>query len=558
VNESDYRRVVLGVALATALACLPLLGAYPLFDPDEAYYPATASESMAAGSPLDLRLDGEPRWNKPPLSYALIEVSFAAFGRNEFAARLPSVLEGAALVAVVGLLVLRTAGRRTGLFAALVLASAVGFQIMTRAAHPEMGLVLGTAAAQLLLAEWFTAPPEARPRAAPWLAGAAMGWGFLAKGPVVLALPALMLVAGMLVFPAERRPTWRETGRVFGIAAALALAIAAPWYLWMGARHDSFWAVAFGEIGVQAAKEPEGFRANPLFFTACLVAGFLPWSFFLPGALRRIRRVDASRRESLRLLMALAAGSALLFWTALPARNPHYALVFLPPLAVVVAVELRSGAGRTDHHVLLRSRLPCIALAALGAFVAYSPNAFKLYTATREEQPLEDGTSITITVPGDTLRDDAVAMSAYLGGVMLGAAGLAGIFARSQSWRAAIVAAAWVAIVPGALTWWREWDHQERGMKDFAAVVAARAGPGDPVVAYRARVPSLSFYSARRVARPSEPEELRRIMDAAGNAWVVLRDRHRLALDLAGGGAPLIPRLEEVARRGEWSLVRER
>jgi len=256
--------------------------------------------------------------------------------------------------------------------------------------------------------------------------------------------------------------------------------------------------------------------------------------------------------------MALAAGSALLFWTALPARNPHYALAFLPSLAVVIAVELRAVSGRTDQQVVMRSRIPCIVLAALGAFVAYSPTVFKLYTHTQEEQALEDGTSIMVKVPGDTIRDDAVAMSAYMGGLLIGAGGLAGIFVRSQSARVAILAASWMAIVPGALAWWRGFDHQERGMKDFAALVAARAGPDDPVVAYRARVPSLSFYSARRVARPSEPAELRRIIDAAGNAWVVLRDRHRLALDAAAGDSPLIPRLEEVARRGDWSLVRER
>ena len=142
MTEEGYRRGILGVALATALLALPFLGSLPLFDPDEGYYPATAAESLAHGHPFDLTLNGEPRWNKPPLSYALMQGGILLFGRNEFAVRLPSVLEGAALIAILGLVVARVAGGKAGLLSSVVLASCLGFQVMTRAAHPEMGLVL--------------------------------------------------------------------------------------------------------------------------------------------------------------------------------------------------------------------------------------------------------------------------------------------------------------------------------------------------------------------------------------------------------------------------------
>ena len=80
MNEKGYVRAILGVALAAALLCLPFLNSYPLFDPDEGYYAATAAASVDAGSPLDLVLDGGPRWNKPPLSYGLIEASVLGDG----------------------------------------------------------------------------------------------------------------------------------------------------------------------------------------------------------------------------------------------------------------------------------------------------------------------------------------------------------------------------------------------------------------------------------------------------------------------------------------------
>ena len=346
MTEPGWRRAILGVAVASALLCLPLLGAFPLFDPDEGYYPAAAAESLAHGHPLDLTLNGEPRWEKPPLAYALMQASFLLLGKTEFAARLPSVLEGAALVAILGLLVARVAGGRAGLLSAVVLASSLGHQIMTRAAHPEMGLVLGTAAAQLLFALWFVSRPGERSAWAWWAAGIAMGFGFLAKGPVALAMPALMLLAGMLLIPKEGRPSWGEAGRAFGFASLLGLALAAPWFLWMGARHPEFWGKVLGLLADYAEKEPGGFRASPFFFVPVLAGAFLPWILFLPGALRGLRRSDPSPAARFAVLMALAAGTSFLFWSASSAKNPHYALAFLPPLAAVVGAWSDRGPGR--------------------------------------------------------------------------------------------------------------------------------------------------------------------------------------------------------------------
>jgi 4-amino-4-deoxy-L-arabinose transferase-like glycosyltransferase len=101
---------------ATILFLVALLTApfFPLIDPDEGYYPATAAESVDAGRGWDLQFNGKARWDKPVLAYALIEEAFAVFGRNATSARLPSALEGGILVLIVGVLVGRLAGRRAG------------------------------------------------------------------------------------------------------------------------------------------------------------------------------------------------------------------------------------------------------------------------------------------------------------------------------------------------------------------------------------------------------------------------------------------------------------
>src|SRR4029078_2409657 len=195
-----HAATLLAAALALVVASLLTASRGPFFDPDEGYYPATAAEGVRSGTGWDLRFNGEPRWEKPPLSYAVIELAFGAFGESAWAARLPSAIQGAALVIVSGLLVGYLAGSRAGALSGAVIASTLGVQIFARAAHPESAVVLAIVTAELLIAIWL-AYPEQR---SPWLAmllGIALGYGVLAKGPVAVALPALMVAAVLRWLP---------------------------------------------------------------------------------------------------------------------------------------------------------------------------------------------------------------------------------------------------------------------------------------------------------------------------------------------------------------------
>lgn len=557
MTENGYRWSIVGVALAAALLCLPFLGTYPLFDPDEGFYAAAAAESVDAGRPLDLTLDGAPRWNKPPLAYALIEVSFAVLGRSEFAARLPSVLEAALLAALLGLLVRRAAGNHAGLFTALVLGSSLGYQTLARAAHPEMALVLGIAVAEMVLALWFIAPPGERPRSAWWIAGLAMGFGFLAKGPVALALPALMLAAGLCLVPRENRPSFGEAGRVFGLAAALCLAVAAPWFLWMGFRHGGeFWSAAFGQLDHFTSADREHAHDSWFYFVPVLLGGFLPWTFFLPGSLKSLRRGDPSPRQRLRFLMALAAGTSFLFWSLSSSKLPNYGLVFLPPLAVVVAVDFRAMAGKAGTSGTVRSRLPCLGLAAFGALALAAPSLFGLVRAAGTAyQEMPDGTVLPIETAADDVWNGALNLSAYMGGLLLLAGGLYGLFVSRQTPRVLAVAAAWLLVVPAGLGFWTEFDARERPVREFAAAVRAGAAPGDVLAVYRKRLPSLGFYAGRLTRACSTPEELEAVIAGPGRTWLVIQRKH-LPVPAGAGASPRA--FETVARGRTLELLRER
>jgi 4-amino-4-deoxy-L-arabinose transferase-like glycosyltransferase len=87
------RRWLALLVAALAVVRLATLAAYPLMDPTEARYAEIARKMLETGDWVMPQFDyGIPFWGKPPLSTWLSAAAMAAFGINEFAARLPSFL----------------------------------------------------------------------------------------------------------------------------------------------------------------------------------------------------------------------------------------------------------------------------------------------------------------------------------------------------------------------------------------------------------------------------------------------------------------------------------
>ncbi len=116
-SVADFRlskRLYIALVLLWAVLTLAGLGIAPLFDYDEASYAETAVEMRNSGSWLLPVLNGQPYYDKPAFVYYCMNASFALFGKNAFAARLPSSLFTLALA-----LLLLHVGRRLGMGARL-------------------------------------------------------------------------------------------------------------------------------------------------------------------------------------------------------------------------------------------------------------------------------------------------------------------------------------------------------------------------------------------------------------------------------------------------------
>lgn len=286
------------------------LGSSRLLDRDEPRNARCTIEMLEANDWVVPRFNNQLRTHKPILLYWAQMASYRLAGTNSWGARLPSAIAALVTVLLLGLWTQAVAGRSVGFWSAAVLATSLLFVMAGRAATPDALLILFATAGLLCMAMAMMQQREGTKRPVCfWLAYASWGMAMLAKGPVGLILPLAVALAwdwmermrlsptiALLGTPGSHpasalrsaRIAW-DTGWVTLRKACLpsglliALAVAAPWYLWVGYRTEGRWLSGFfleHNLG-RAVTAMEGHRGGLWFYPATLLAGIFPWSLFL-------------------------------------------------------------------------------------------------------------------------------------------------------------------------------------------------------------------------------------------------------------------------------------
>ena len=140
--------VLLLVAAATLFLAL---GANSIWDANEAFYVDTPRQMVASGDYVTPTFNGEPRLNKPVLSYWIVAGAYKMFGVSVTTERVVIALGALGIVLATFVIgrVLRSAG--TGLLAALLLASAPRFVHFARRNMIDIYLTLFMSIAGLLV-----------------------------------------------------------------------------------------------------------------------------------------------------------------------------------------------------------------------------------------------------------------------------------------------------------------------------------------------------------------------------------------------------------------------
>jgi len=472
------RRAVVTLLLLSSLTFLLGLGTQAITDADEAFYAEAAREMVEGRDWITPHFNYEERWQKPILYYWFTAAAFAGTDANEFMARFGSALSGVGIALLTwGAARRLTVNDSAAWIAGAIAATCFGYFMMARAALPDLPLALFMTAT-IWCAMVAIDPTEAAPAAWAALAGLAAGLGFLAKGPLALVIPAIVLAPVW----------WRERRRVVVRPSHVALAVVLfaiaglPWYVAMFARHGLAYLQSFF-----VADNLERFattRYNDLravwYYVPILLGGLLPWTMFLLVLPWRPLRAIVRRRRRLsdqewRLL--IWAIVPLLFFTVSVGKQPRYILPVLPPVAMMlglgIANRIDAASDRAAARELTIATALTVALFVVMAWLVY--RARVLFISAYPE----------LTWAGIVL----VSISA----IVLAAT------AASRAWRrlpAAMAISATVLLLTvefGAFA-----GKRPEAVEEIAAMIHANRRGGEPIGEYETFVRNLPFYTHLR------------------------------------------------------------
>jgi len=486
------RRFVLPLVLVCGLAMFVLgLGSTGLVDETPPLFAASARAMAHTGDWLIPRVNGLPRYDKPPLVYWLMGLVYALPGQPQWdplgtwAARLPSALSTVGLMVALASTLLRwpqplangcqPASRQvaiTAFSAALAFALSPLVLIWSRVAVSD-ALLTGLLGVVLLLF-WRCYAGGGRC----WLAWLLLGLAVLAKGPVAVVLAGITLTGfGLwqrdLSGLARRLRPWPG----LGITAVVAL----PWYglaaLVEGRPFiDSF----FGYHNLQRFTGVVNNHLQPWwFFVPVLVVGALPFTPLLLAGLITTARAGLAAQapeQSLQRYVACWLLAVLLFFTLAATKLPSYWLPATPAAGVLIALAAQQRPGRW----LLATTVALQAVLAVGL------------AAADRWVPLINEPELP-TLPAELLASGLLMRSAVCFGVAL----VAAVLLRSQrGWllaqQLALATFAVASLQPLVALGDRV---RQLPLRRIAAAAVAERRPGEPLAMVGILKPSLHFYT---------------------------------------------------------------
>ena len=492
---------------AASLFYLPL-GARALWNSDEGRYAEIAREMLELKDWAVPHLNYVLYFEKPPLLYWLTAASFSVFGRTEFAARFWCATFGVLTVGLTISLGRRWKGERAGLIAGSLLATSLGFFVLTQYLVLDMALTFWMTLALLAAFRILTERPPERVGRATDLLALAIACGFLTKGPIALLFPAVVLgltLAYLRLGVQARKMTWQP-------ALTLLVVLAGPWFVLVSMKHPFFAPFFFIHEHFSRYLTTVHHRTAPLlFFIPILLVGFLPWSVFLPKVFISAfaNRGTAMKRDPGKALFVIWCLFIFAFFSFSQSKLAGYILPIFPALALLLGAAFDEVLDDTGLPLWMKGgvlSLVLIFVAALG--VLKSPLAADLF---------RDPAAAAVHAHAD-------ALGVVIG---LGVFVFVGIWGMRQSWiclGGIMMVQVLLLSTAASLSSVLDPYLSNRGL---ARVLVLRARTEDQVVGYGISydnmLQALPFYTHRRIAVFGDAGELSMGRDHSADAsrWFV-------------------------------------
>lgn len=369
-------------SLAVLIAvCLILfffrLGERALWDIDEGMHAATSKDMVLSGDWLTPQYNGEKFYDKPPLHNWLVAISFLFFGFTEFAARLPAALLGLGCVMATYVMGRNISRPLAAFLSAVVLATSAEYMILSRVVVHDISLAFFITLALVL---FYSGYRQERHRRLLFLLGyAAMGFAVLAKGPVGVLLPAMVI--GLFLILKKQLRFLKEMQLGWGIL--ILLAVASPWYIIISLKDPDYFKYFFITQNLGSFLSGEARHPEPIYYyIPVLMGGLFPWSIFLPLALYRVLRERRAALDDGMLFALIWLGVVFIFFSVASSKLGTYILPLFPAASLLIgALWSNLIYGSTNDHFsgIFYSYLPLVIILPLALiyFLLFPPVALK-------------------------------------------------------------------------------------------------------------------------------------------------------------------------------------
>ncbi len=479
-----------------------MIGSRTLVPTDEGRYAEMAREMVATGDWVTPRLNGIKYFEKPPLQTWMNALTFEAFGLGEWQARLWTGLSALFGIFLVGYTGTRIASRRTGISAALVLASSFWWAGLGHVNSLDMGLsgMMTLALCGLLLAQRDQASATEQ-RNGMLLCWLGMALATLSKGPMGIILPGAVLF--IYTFAARDWRIWQRLHLIKGLL--LYFAVTTPWFVLVSQANSEFLHFFFIHEHWERFTSKVHHRDGPLYyFIPLLIVGIFPWLGLLLQSLWQGEKQTAGSFQPGKLLLIWAL-FIFFFFSISSSKLPSYILPIFPALALLIAMHLERPAYR---GLLISSALLGLSgLLGCGVFL-WSEQIPALTKNTYEH--------------GYVLAYLPYILAASL--LMVAGAVAAIRYARQHQQRA-IWILAWAGFISGQLLMQghEPWGRYIAGTEHLAAI-QSELTPTMPLYAVGRYEQALPFYLRHTTILVEHPDEMEFGLQYEPQLWIPKRE----------------------------------
>jgi len=502
------------------------LGSRDFWAPVEPRYAEIIRVMFAKGEWIVPTVNGDLYTDKPILYFWIALLASKLFGGvSEWSVRLPAALGGVGFVLTTFGIGKEFFSARVGFLSAAILATSMRVIWESRWAHVDMLFGFFFVLSIYFAARWLFHRGHDYEILLAYLF---MALATLAKGLIGVVLPALLLIAYMVV-----RRDWRLLLRAkLPLGIVLFVLVTAPWLILVSQATDGKWLADFLYIHhFQRYLAGAGHRQPFYYYFTTLPVDLLPWTIFVVPALVDYWPYRKAVHEPVLLFFVLWFVSVFLFFSFSNTKRELYLVPLLPTMALLLGNYLNDLANGTFaespfYRWLAGGNFVLVAILGIGLPVAaWFVRRDALWLTIPESVTLAAGGALALyfVLRHRPLRSvSAVVLMMALG-----------IFSASQ--------------------WIFPYVEQFKSRRSFAVEINRLVPRELPLYIYADTMNDFNFYLARAVmpVLPT-PADIEKLLDAGQTSYILIKERDLKNLKIV---APARLVLSNGTGSTTWSLI---